>query len=60
MTTPTAHNITRHQAHAHNHQLHGTTCPLPGTPWPWQPDACPILQRVNRILPPIDAAQDGD
>ena len=44
-------NTERQAAHQHNHQLRGDACPLPAQSWPWQPDDCPVLVLINRLMP---------
>ena len=55
--SPTLLAIQRDRAHKAGHRRQ--PCPLLEQPWPWQPNNCPVLRRINRLMPIGDAAQEN-
>ena len=51
--TPAVLAIQRDRAHKAGHR--GQPCPLLEQSWPWQPNDCPVLRRINRLMPIGDA-----
>ena len=43
--------LERQWAHQHNHALRGEICPLKGKPWPWRVKDCPLMTRLNKLMP---------